>query len=99
MRLYRINKLFPNNDDSIEVIGSKKKPLCHLEHIIAACSHCFTILWILLMISCSSVDAIPSSELNVLQALYDATQGDDWAWHSPTGHWNFTGDPDPCYDN
>ena len=51
------------------------------------------------MISCSSVDAIPSSELNVLQALYDATQGDDWAWHSPTGHWNFTGDPDPCYDN
>ena len=37
-------------------------------------------------------------EYNTLYALYNATNGQNWAWHGPLHHWDFSipGSSDPC---
>ena len=49
---------------------------------------------IILFTGCEDVTSIPESECLALQALYDATAGDQWGDHS---NWNVIGDPSAWY--
>lgn len=39
---------------------------------------------------------IPTIELVALFDLFNSTNGNTWIWQGPDGHWNFSGDPEPC---
>lgn len=46
-----------------------------------------------------SQTAIPSIEMNALEAIYQNLHGDYWLWNISTVKWNFTGCNNPCSQN